>query len=138
MTSFIYFQTCLIYGATSFIFCRKFYISVKMFYLKSNKFYIFNDKFYILQEVFLIQTAFHRQVTETGTQHARNEQASVLDSEIRETCFIIIIGLSYDSCLKVVFTRHSGFADSNLPRVFLENFSATPPRGQKRVVDVTD
>ena len=58
-------------------------------------------------------------------------------SEIRERCFIII-ALSYDSCLKVVLTRHSGFADSNLPRVCLEKLSETPSRGQKRVIDVTD
>ena len=58
-------------------------------------------------------------------------------SEIRERCFIII-ALSYDSCLKVVFTQNSGFADSNPPRVCLETLSETPPRGQKRVIDVTD
>ena len=56
-------------------------------------------------------------------------------SEISERCFIII-ALSYDSCLEVVCTRHSGFADSN-PRVCLENLSETPPRGQKRVIDLT-
>ena len=54
-------------------------------------------------------------------------------SEIREWCFIIFAP-SYDSCLKVVFTRHSGFADSNQPRVCLKNLSET----LKRVIDVTD
>ena len=56
---------------------------------------------------------------------------------IRERSFIII-PLSCDSSPKVVFIRHSGFADSNLPRVCLENLSGTPPRGQNRVVDMTD
>ena len=39
--------------------------------------------------------------------------------------FIIIIALSYDSSPKVVFIRHSGFPDSNLQRVCLENLSKT-------------
>ena len=58
-------------------------------------------------------------------------------AEIREECFIII-PLSSDSSPKVVFIRHSGFPDSNLPRVCLENLRETPPRGRKRVVDITD
>ena len=45
-----------------------------------------------------------------------------------------IIALLHDSCLKVVFTRHSGFADSNLPQACLENLSET----QNKVIDVTD
>ena len=58
-------------------------------------------------------------------------------SEIHERWFVII-ALPYDSCPKSVFTRYSGFPDSNLPRVCLENESETSPRGQKRVVDMTD
>lgn len=54
-------------------------------------------------------------------------------AEIRGRSFIII-ALSYDDSPKVVFILHSGFSDSNLPRVCLENLSETPPRGQKRVV----
>lgn len=57
--------------------------------------------------------------------------------EIRERWFVMI-ALSCDSCPKSVFTRYSGFPDSNLPRVCLENVGETPPRGQKRVVDMTD
>ena len=46
---------------------------------------------------------------------------------------------SCDNCLKAEFTRPSGLGDSHLvPRVCLENVSETPPRGQKRVVDMTD
>lgn len=58
-------------------------------------------------------------------------------SEICERWFVII-ALSCDSCPKSVFTRHSDFPDSNLPRVWLENVSETPPRRKKRVVDMTD
>ena len=58
-------------------------------------------------------------------------------SEIRGRWFVII-ALWCDSCPKSVFTRHSGFPDSNLPRVCSKNVSETPPRGQKRVVDMTD
>ena len=58
-------------------------------------------------------------------------------AEIRERCFIII-PFSCDSSPKVVFIRHSGFPDCNPPRVCLENLSETPPRGRKRVEDVTD
>ena len=50
----------------------------------------------------------------------------------------MMIPLSCDSSTKVVFIRHSGFHDSNLPRVCLENLSETPPRGRKRVVDMTE
>ena len=54
-------------------------------------------------------------------------------AEIRESCFIIV-ALSYDGSPKVLFIRHSGFSDSDLARVCLENLSETPPRGQKRVL----
>ena len=36
------------------------------------------------------------------------------------------------------YIRHSGFSDSDPPRVCLENLSETPPRGQKTVVGMTD
>ena len=42
----------------------------------------------------------------------------------------IIIALSYNSFPKVLFTQHSGFADSNLPQICLENLHETWPRGR--------
>ena len=48
--------------------------------------------------------------------------------EIRESCFIII-PLSYDSSLKVVFIRHSGLSGSDLAGVGSENLNERPPRG---------
>ena len=50
-------------------------------------------------------------------------------AEIYRTSFIIIT-LSYDSCPKVVLTRHSCFPDRKVPRVCLENLSETPTRGR--------
>ena len=50
----------------------------------------------------------------------------------------MIIALSYDSSPNVVFIRHSGFSDYDLPRVCVENLTETPPKGQNRIVGVTD
>ena len=45
-------------------------------------------------------------------------------SEIRGRCFIIM-ALSFEISLKVVFTRYSGFSYSNLPWVCSENLNET-------------
>ena len=50
--------------------------------------------------------------------------------EVRVRCFIII-ALSYDSCLKVSFIRHSGFVDSDPPRVCSE-YAATRCQEKRR------
>ena len=102
----------------------------------------YGQMYYIIccKYVFYVLCSFGQRIVSKGLgkwQKLGSSLHGINSSEIRGRRFIII-DLSCDSCLEVAFTRHSRFADSHLPRVYLENLSETPPRGQKKVVDMTD
>ena len=76
-----------------------------------------------------------KEVTGTGTQSLRNNSPQ-RSSNSRGVLHNYSSFVRYFP--KIVFMRHSGFPDSNLPSVCLQSLSETPPRGRNRVVDRSD